>query len=350
MSEPEQPALVLGDRYVMVERLDDEDGHQAWRGHDDVVSRPVLAEIHAVVPAEDDWRDRFDIAARRLEALSHPGIASTLDHDAEAPRPWLVAAAVDGDRVDEILDDDGELTADDAMAIVGQTALALKAAHDAGIAHGSVDPRHIVVRPDGSSALTGFQVPTSRRQADDLAALAALARRLLPATAATDEQVAGFLRWVAGSAATDAGEIGRTALALAAAIRGAHATTVVTTTAPAGEPVEDEPATGERRTWYDEDERKRVRNGLIAIGAIVVIAGAALLFVVNRSGGPTSATVPYVVGETLNEAQKELTQAVLRVTENITDPSAYVTGQSPAGGTRVKVGTLVTLTVSETGP
>jgi beta-lactam-binding protein with PASTA domain len=57
-----------------------------------------------------------------------------------------------------------------------------------------------------------------------------------------------------------------------------------------------------------------------------------------------------VVDEPLSQAQQELTTAVLRVTENITDPNGNVTAQSPAAGTVVKVGTLVTLTISETGP
>jgi beta-lactam-binding protein with PASTA domain len=59
--------------------------------------------------------------------------------------------------------------------------------------------------------------------------------------------------------------------------------------------------------------------------------------------------VPNVVGETLTQAQKELTQAVLRVNENITDANGYVSQQSPRAGTQVKVGTLVYLKISESG-
>jgi serine/threonine protein kinase len=364
VTEPDLTPRSLDERYLLVEQLATDPTHESWRGFDDLAGRPVIATIYLAVATDDEWRDRFDQAARRLEVLSHPGLASTLAHDARDIQPWLVTSAVDGDLVDEILVEDGGLSPDDAMAIVGQTAIAVKTAHDTGIAHGSIDGQHIVVRPDGSSALVGFELPTTRRAADDLTALAALAHRLLPDPAsAGDERIAGdvvgFLRWVGSAAATDAGEIGRTALALAASIRGAHTTSVTPApnrapSASVEAPVEateptDEPR-GPRRPWYDEAERKRVRNGLIAIGTIVVVFGAALLWLIDRGGSGNTATVPSVVGERLSEAQYQITQDALRDTENITDGSAYVTGQSPVAGTVVKYGTLITLTISESGP
>jgi hypothetical protein len=355
MTEPVSEVRNLGGRYLLVELIAADDQRELWHGHDDIASRPVLATIHLGVASGDDWRDRFDRSAQRLEALSHPGLASMLAHDAHDDQPWLVTAAVEGDLVEQVVADDGGLSTDDALAVVGQTAMAVKAAHDAGIAHGGIDAQHIVVRPDGSSALVGFQVPTIARTADDLSALATLATSLVPAPDLTDPtgaDVAGFLRWVGSVGATDAGDIGRTALALAAAVRGAHSTSVVDE--PLIEEQDDDGANEaepreRNKPWYDEAERKRVRNGLIAIASIVVIAGAALLFIISRGGGANKVTVPSVVGLSLGDAQKELTQDVLRVDENVTDGSGYVQSQTPVAGTVVKVGTLVILKISEDG-
>jgi hypothetical protein len=355
VTEPDSEVRSLGERYLLVELIDADDQRERWRGHDDIASRPVLATVHLGVAPGDEWRNRFDLAARRLEALTHPGLASTLAHDSQDPQPWLVAAAVEGDLVEQIVADDGGLSTDDALAVVGQTAMAVKAAHGAGIAHGAIDGQHIVVRSDGSSALIDFQVPTTARTADDLTALATLSGVLVPPPELTDStgaDVAGFLRWVGSAGATDAGDIGRTALALAAAVRGVHSTSVVEESL-AGDDDEletDAEPSDPNRPWYDEAERKRVRNGLIAIGSIVVIAGAALLFIISRGGGGANlTTVPDVRGLTLDQAQKQLNTAILRVDENITDANGHVTAESPAAGTVVKVGTLVTLHISEDG-
>lgn len=356
MTEPDQGARTLGDRYVLVEQLAADDRRAVWRGHDDIASRPVVAKIFTAVGNDDAWRDAFDRGAQRLEALTHPGIATVLSHGAREPDPWLVSASVDGDRVDQILEEDGELSCDDALAVVGQTAMAVKAAHDAGIAHGAIAASHIVVRQDGSSALIGFEVPTDRRTADDLTALAGLARELVPVANATEGEVAGFLRWIEGATATDAGEIGRTALALAASVRGAHSTSVVaepSATETTDEDDDEADPQGRNRAWYDDAERKRVRNGLIAIGATVVIAGAALLWLVERGGNnPTQVTVPSVVNLPLTDAQNQLIQDALRANEDsaVVPANGYVVKQFPPAGSRVKVGTVVILTVSGSRP
>jgi beta-lactam-binding protein with PASTA domain len=56
------------------------------------------------------------------------------------------------------------------------------------------------------------------------------------------------------------------------------------------------------------------------------------------------------VDEPLSQAQNELVSDALLPEPNITDPNGNVTAQFPAAGTVVKIGSKITLTISETGP
>jgi hypothetical protein len=351
MSESNTPLVTVGDRYVLVERIDSNEVREVWRGHDDLASRQVVIKLYDGPETNDEgWRTTFDRTARRLAALSDPGIASVLDHDAEEPPVWLVLANVPGTTLDVAAEESG-LPAATALRVIGQVALALKTAHDAGVSHGAVSARHVMLRPDGAATLIGFDLVAAARPSGDLAALRSLAAELLTTAAAAGpggSETARFLSWLEGAkqpAPTDLGDIGRTALAVAMTAGTAEGEVTATVGPASGSVPAEEVAPQSRRPWYDEAERKRVRNGLIALGTIVVVAGAVLLWVVDRNGGPTHVNVPSVVGLTLSDAQNELTQDVLRVTENVTDPKGIVTAQSPPAGTEVKVGTLVILTI-----
>jgi hypothetical protein len=341
------PLETVGERYLLVELLESDDRREVWRSHDDLASRPAVL-IRYLDPSQS-WRDGFDRRARKLEALSDPGIATVLRHDAHEESPWLATAWVDGETVAGIEGSSG-FTVDDALAVVGQSAFALAAAHDAGVGHGRLDADHIVVRPDGSVALIGFSVDADPTPAVDLAALTNLATSLI--TSSENElapDVSRFLDWLAGAGApspADPAEIARTALALASAQRDGQEAKALTPERDDG-PGKAAP-TEPPRPWYTDEERKRVRNRLIALGAIVVIGGAILLRIFASGAGQT--TVPRVVGLPFAQAQQQLNEVGLRATETITTGTVGSVGtviaQDPPGGTRTKVGTLVHLTVA----
>jgi tRNA A-37 threonylcarbamoyl transferase component Bud32 len=350
MTDHDVPMITVGERYVLVEELAAAEDREVWRGHDDVANRQVVVKIFDGADADDPhWRARFHGRAQQLASLSDPGIARVLEHDADDTPVWIAFANVPGEPLDEVVAGSPP-SPEHAMRIVGQAALALASAHQVGLAHGDVCTRHLMLRPDGSVALIGFDLSTTSGTAEDLAGLRALAHELLP-VGDSDAETTRFLRWLDGDkgrAPSDPGDIGRTALALAVSLRGGATTPVVP--APA-EPVAEATSaeTDPRRPWYDEAERRRVRNGLITLASIVVIAGAALLWLLDRGGGPNTTTVPSVIGMTLNDAQKQLTEQLLVVNENITDPQGLVTAESPVAGARVKVGTTVTLTIAPAG-
>jgi tRNA A-37 threonylcarbamoyl transferase component Bud32 len=350
MTTGDETARIFGDRYVLGERLTASDTREVWRAHDDVVSRAIALKIFfGPQVADPDWQTGFRRDAARLAALSHPGIAKVYEHDESADEAWLAMAFIDGQPASDRVDQSPPLPAAEALDIVGQTALALKAAHDVGIAHGNLGVDNMLIRPEGAVALIGFSVGGHASQADDLRALGVLAERCLrPSRESHPPEVVDFVDWLINpdraQPPRDAAEVGRTALALASSVSGTHTTTVVPrATAPTAM---DDTAGAPPR--YDEAERKMVRNRLIVLGTIVVVGGAALLRFVGEGGGDVP--VPSVVNLPIDQAKLALTRAGLRPSEACVvgkDSGNTVVTQSPVAGQQVKAGSSITLTLSQ---
>jgi hypothetical protein len=344
-------ARTFGDRYVLGDRITAGETREVWHAHDDIVSRQVALKIFFGAPATDPaWRERFRRDADRLVALSHPGIAKVYDHDESEDEAWLAMAFVSGQPLTERLAD-SSLDVATALDIVGQTAFAVQAAHDVGIAHGAIGPASIMIRPDGVVSLIGFAVAGGASQADDLRALGALTRQSLSGPAVSTPglppDVEHFMGWVTDPGRSnpprDAGEIGRTALALATSLRsGAPASVVPPASKPRTDPTDAEPR-------YDDAERKQVRNRLIVLGTIVVVGGAALLRFIGESGGQV--TVPSVVGLPVNQAQLQLTKDGLRSSSPQCvvgkDSGGTVVSQLPLVGASVKAGSAVVISYAQ---
>jgi hypothetical protein len=358
-------ARIFGDRYVLGERLTAGDTREVWRAHDDVVRRQVALKIFfGTAAADPSWQDRFRRRASQLTALSHPGIAKVYDHGESATEAWLAMAFIDGAPLSERLTSGQPLPAAVGLDLVGQAAMALAAAHAAGITHGALSPASLIIRDGAIVFLIGFGFGAEATAADDLAALGDVATACLGPAVATPGQsaeVSEFLAWLTDPSHAkppqDAAAIGRTALALAASLTstGPDADSAAASPAlPSGEADEDKPAKAWRHDETPEEaaKRKEVRNRLLVLGTIVVVGGAALLRFVGEGGGQV--TVPSVVNLQIDQAKLKLTSAGLRPTEACVvgvDSGNTVSAQTPPAGREVKAGSNVVLTVTaETCP
>jgi hypothetical protein len=104
----------------------------------------------------------FLAAAARAGAVSHPGLARVYDAASERRRgttvTYLIREWVEGAPLDEHLRRVGELPGPDAADLLRQVADALTAAHSAGLAHGRVHPRNVLVTEDGRVRLSDAAV------------------------------------------------------------------------------------------------------------------------------------------------------------------------------------------------
>src|SRR6266540_1875639 len=105
--------------------------------------------------------DRFRTEARRTAALSHPGIASVFDYgEIEEPNStaYLVMELVEGAPLLAVLAREGRLDPERVLDVVAQAALALGAAHQAGVVHRDVKPSNLLIRRDGVVKVTDFGI------------------------------------------------------------------------------------------------------------------------------------------------------------------------------------------------
>ncbi|MCI7551577.1 MAG: Stk1 family PASTA domain-containing Ser/Thr kinase [Actinomycetaceae bacterium] len=131
-----------------------------YQAHDVRLERDVAVKlIHPHLAEQDDFARRFIREARAAAALSSPYIVNVHDqglaHTPEGELPYLVMELVRGPNLRRELSRLGSLPLGFALELIRQVLLALKDAHNAGIAHRDVKPENILLdRPlDTSHAL-----------------------------------------------------------------------------------------------------------------------------------------------------------------------------------------------------
>jgi len=154
---------LLGDRYRLDEALASGGMGQVWRATDELLGRLVAIKVlHDGTPTQTpggaDFRERFREEARHSAALSHPNIATVFDFGDDHDHPYLVMELVEGENLATIVAQRGGLPPDEVASLVGQAALALQAAHGAGVVHRDIKPANIMVTAGGMVKLTDFGI------------------------------------------------------------------------------------------------------------------------------------------------------------------------------------------------
>ena len=130
-------------------------GH-VYRATDTRLKRQVAIKIlPPALAADHDRLSRFQREAEVLASLNHPQIAAIYGVEESAGVTALVMELVEGDDLSQRIAG-GAIPLDEALAIAGQIADALEAAHEQGIIHRDLKPANIKVRPDGTVKVLDF--------------------------------------------------------------------------------------------------------------------------------------------------------------------------------------------------
>ncbi len=153
---------LLAGRYRLEQRIATGGMGEVWRAVDTVLDRAVAVKALKAEHVDDvEFRTRFRAEARHAAGLSHAGIAAVYDYgEADGPdgaAAWLVMELVAGCPLSDLLRR-GPLDLAVALDVVGQTGLALAAAHERGVVHRDVKPGNLMVRPDGVVKVTDFGI------------------------------------------------------------------------------------------------------------------------------------------------------------------------------------------------
>ena len=132
---------------------------EVYRAHDSRLNRDVALKIlPPEVAADPSRRQRFEVEARAVAALSHPNIVSVYD----VGDGYIVSELVDGTPVGA-----ARLGLRRTLDVAAQIASGLAAAHDAGIVHRDLKPDNVLLTKDGRAKILDFGLARmARREAE----------------------------------------------------------------------------------------------------------------------------------------------------------------------------------------
>jgi serine/threonine protein kinase len=126
------------------------------------VARPVAIKVlHTHLAQDKEFVRAFMRSAQTAARLNHPHIVSIYDMGADNGRYYFVTEYVDGQSLDQILEERGQLSADGSLSLLRQVSDALDHAHAQGLVHGGVKPSNVIVDGGGRARVTdlGFVRP-----------------------------------------------------------------------------------------------------------------------------------------------------------------------------------------------
>lgn len=145
-------------RYRLLDRLGAGGMGEVWRAHDANLDRDVAIKLLAPgAVADATTTERFRREALALSRLSHPGVATIFDFDAQDGTAFLVMELVSGGSLEARLTD-GPLPIVEIAQLGAAIADAIAEAHQRGILHRDLKPANIVLTPAGQPKILDFGI------------------------------------------------------------------------------------------------------------------------------------------------------------------------------------------------
>jgi serine/threonine protein kinase len=161
----------LGGRYRLEQRIGVGGMSEVWRGHDEVLDRPVAVKIMAPAVQSavgDGCVDLVRAEARSAARLAHPNVAGVHDFGMSTSpgrdQPYIVMELVEGQTLGTHLAA-GPLDWRIAVRVCAEVAAALAAAHAEHVVHRDIKPANIMLTPSGAKVLD-FGIAASAGQRD----------------------------------------------------------------------------------------------------------------------------------------------------------------------------------------
>ncbi|HEV7682864.1 MAG TPA: protein kinase [Pyrinomonadaceae bacterium] len=162
MLAEEKPEFVAGEAvgpYTILSLLGAGGMGEVYLAHDPRLDRKIALKVISFNFARDDARvRRFEQEARAASALNHPNVC--VIHEVgrtKDGRHYMAMEFIDGVTLRHRMSK-RKLTLKEVLDVAAQVALALEAAHAAGIVHRDIKPENIMVRRDGYVKVLDFGI------------------------------------------------------------------------------------------------------------------------------------------------------------------------------------------------
>lgn len=201
---------VLRKRYRLDERIALGRTVEVFRGFDLLEEREVAVKLPLLHLLSDrEFCDHFRVAAHRATRLRHPGIVEVTDYGVEEDRPFVVMEMLHAKTLHEMLEAGKRMKPLGALYFAVEMTRILAFLEEQGVAHGSLDERHVFIFPGRKAKVSDAGFPTLLGGAEtpfpfltdakkDLRDLGYLLYRSLTGrskTEAIDDVRGGKLRW-----------------------------------------------------------------------------------------------------------------------------------------------------------
>jgi serine/threonine protein kinase/Tol biopolymer transport system component len=152
---PPQKGTQLG-QYTILSRIGSGGMGEVYQAHDTKLKRDVAIKVLPRAFVNDPGcLARFQREARLLASLNHPNIATIHELAQAGELHFLVMELIEGQTLAERVSA-GPLNCNEALAIGGQVAGALEAAHEKGVIHRDLKPANVKVTPEGRVKVLDF--------------------------------------------------------------------------------------------------------------------------------------------------------------------------------------------------
>jgi serine/threonine protein kinase len=121
----------------------------------------ALKILPPALSSDESFVKRFQREAHAVARLNHPNIVHIYDIGEEEGLHFFSMEYVDGKPLDELVRGKGRLTADEAIEIISQAALAIEHAHEHDITHRDIKPSNIMIDNRGRVKVMDFGLARS---------------------------------------------------------------------------------------------------------------------------------------------------------------------------------------------
>jgi serine/threonine-protein kinase len=401
VTERLEAETVVDGRYRVLHRLGSGGMAEVYCAQDLQLGRKVALKILYRRFAEDgEFVERFRREASSAAGLQHQHVVAVYDRGEYDGTYYIAMEYLEGRSLKTIVQQEAPLDPDRAIDLTIQVLRAARFAHRRGIIHRDLKPHNVIVDADGRAKVTDFGI--ARAGASDMTQTGSImgtAQYLSPeqaqghaVSAASDiysigiilyELLTGRVPFEGESAVTVAlKQVNERAVppsaynpavtpeleeavmralekdparrypdadAFIAALQAARDGTATVVLAPVPPPPVEPPS--EAYAYPEEPlaAREPREGGRWWLWLLAVLVAGLGLAAVLLLPGTQKVSVPTVVGADQANAEAKLRQDGFRVNtvpKTAEQPAGQVIGQDPTGGTKVKKGSTVTLTVS----